>query len=611
MTRLEATATPSAAAPAEPRLAGDWVAAEAPEIGPQVATEQMRMLFAHTTTGTLVATGFALVLAAHVQTRMAPAYLLFWVLLKIGVAVPRILQAQLFRLQGRPGSQGWQDWTVALLALDGAVWGLGGAWMMHVADPELVAVIAASLCSVAAVATFGLQVRFAATAAYVVPMIAPTAISLLLRGDQLGAFAGVSLPLFLGLLLATARRSERRLAEVFTLRFLTDRIAAERQQALELAERQSRVKTRFLATMSHELRTPLHGILGLTRLIRAEHADATLRHRLGLIEHSGEHLLQIINDLLDLSRIEAGRIELHAAPFDLLGELEELVDIYFVRCQERGIGFSAELDLDAPCHLVGDATRLRQVLHNLLGNAVKFTERGEVRLRARRQASDCEFTVSDSGPGIEAADLPHIFDAFTQSGRGGGSSVVGVGLGLNISREIALAMNGRLEVSSRMGEGATFTLTVPLPRLESGPPPVAAAPRMAEDHRLPERVLLAEDNEVNALVVQAMLERYHCHVTHVADGQAAWLHATQAGTRPDIVLMDCQMPVLDGIEATRRIREAERREGWPPVPVVALTANSSNEDRQSCEEAGMNGFLSKPFTAEELHGVLVATTARR
>ncbi|HEV7912919.1 MAG TPA: histidine kinase dimerization/phospho-acceptor domain-containing protein, partial [Albitalea sp.] len=347
------------------------------ELAGLVAGEQLRMIFAHSTVGTVIATVFALFLASHASAHVPHDALLAWVALKVGIVVPRVLLAHLYRARGRPAAAAWHVWTIALLALDGAVWGLGGAWVMGTTT-QIVPVVAASLSCVASIATFGLQVRLAATAAYVVPMILPTSIALLARGDDLGLFAGSGLLLFLGVLLSTAKRSETRLAEVFRLRFLTDRIAAERAEALALANAQSAVKSQFLATMSHEFRTPLHGILGLTRLARSEHPDPALQHRLGLIEHSGEHLLRLINDLLDVSRIEAGRVELDESTFDLAAELDELADVYLVRCDEKGLEFAARIDLPAPCWVRGDPTRVRQVLHNLLGNAIKFTDKGEI-----------------------------------------------------------------------------------------------------------------------------------------------------------------------------------------------------------------------------------------
>ncbi|URI11274.1 ATP-binding protein [Aquincola tertiaricarbonis] len=581
-----------------------------PEVSAQVTTEQLRMLFSHLTLAMVVGTVFAMVLAVYVASRVDPTALWIWVGLKLGVIVPRLAHAQVYRLRGRPGTPGWLRSTVLLLALDGAVWGLGGAWMAQSPHPSLVALISASVCSVAAVASFGLQVRLQATVAYVVPMILPTALSLLLRGDAIGWTGGTGLLMLLALLLATSRRAEQRLAEMFRLRFLNARIAEERALALALAQRESRVKTRFLATMSHELRTPLHGILGLARMMAAEQSDLQLRHRLGLIEHSGEHLLQIINDLLDFSRIEAGRVELKPAPFHLLAELEELVDIYVVRCQERGLQFRARLDIDPEAQVVGDATRLRQVLHNLLGNAVKFTEQGEVVLAARFTGCGLHIVVSDTGPGIAEADLPHIFDAFTQARRPGTVPGAGVGLGLNIAREITQAMRGQLRCESRLGEGTMFELALPLQPLQA-PPAEAANDGQQAPMDLPQRVLLAEDNEVNAMLAEAMLRRLQCEVLHVRDGLAAVAAAGPGPARPDLVLMDCQMPLLDGVEATRRIREAERQGGLQRVPVVALTANSALEDRERCAEAGMDAFLSKPFTEEELKAVMAAVIGGR
>jgi len=576
------------------------------EVAGLVADEQLRMIYAHSTVGTLIATVFALVLAQHVDSSGAVARqaVIAWVVVKLAIAAPRVLLPHLYRLRGRPPGAAWHRRTVALLAVDGAWWGLGGAGLMS-GDAEIVPVVAASLSCVASIATFGLQVRLAATAAYVVPMIGPTAVALLARGDEFGVFAGVGLLLFLGLLLSTAHRSQQRLAEVFRLRFLTDRIAAERADALALARHQSAVKSQFLAAMSHEFRTPLHGILGLARLARAEHPDPALHHRLSLIEHSGEHLLRLINDLLDVSRIEAGRVDVSEAPFDLVAELEELADVYLVRCDEKGLDFSVRIDLPSPCWVSGDATRLRQVLHNLLGNAIKFTSAGQVELRVERQADGrvC-FRVRDTGAGIAPADVPRIFEAFWQAPDVAAVRGSGTGLGLNIAREMSRAMGGDIEAHSEPGRGSEFVLTLPLPP-HAAPESVQAQAREAaalERHEALARaqVLLAEDNDVNALLIQAMLARHDCEVVRVTQGADAVRHATAAQRRPDVVLMDSQMPVMDGLEATRRIRVLELSQGLPRVPIIALTANTAEDDRQQCLQAGMDHFIGKPFTEADL-----------
>ncbi len=579
-----------------------------PELAGQVAGEQLRMIFAHSTVGTVVATVFALFLASHVSGLVPQHEVLLWVVLKVAVVLPRTLLAHLYRVSGRPSQAVWHRWTVALLAVDGACWGLGGVRVMG-GHTELVPVVAASLSCVASVATFGLQVRLAATAAYVVPMIAPAALALLARADDFGLFAGMGLLMILGMLLSSARRSERRLAEVFRLRFLTDRIAAERAQALALAHRQSAVKSQFLATMSHEFRTPLHGILGLTRLARAEHPDPALQHRLGLIEHSGEHLLRLINDLLDVSRIEAGRVELEEAPFDLAAELDELCDLYLVRCDEKGLEFASRIDLPSPCWVLGDVTRVRQVLHNLLGNAIKFTTRGRIELQASRHTDGpMEFRVRDSGPGIAKEDLPHLFEAFWQAPEVQAKRGSGAGLGLNIAREIGRAMGGDIEVASERGRGTDFLLRLPLPSQPAPRGTGVLIDAMEEPQRAlsQARVLLAEDNDVNALVIQAMLARHGCVVVRVAHGADAVRQGMAESVRPDVILMDSQMPVMDGLEATRRIRVLEMAQGLRRVPIVALTANTADDDRQQCLQAGMDHFVGKPFTESELVAVLTA-----
>jgi signal transduction histidine kinase len=576
------------------------------EIHAGVSAEQLRMVYEHMVLGTIVATVFAFALGAHVLTHVPGAPVWPWLGLKVAIALPRAMQAQLYRLRGRPWSRAWQHRTDALLALDGAVWGLGGAWLMT-ESVELVAVVVASLCAVASVATFGLQVRLTSTAAYVVPMILPTSLALLARADRFGLFAGGTLLLFLGVLLGTARRSQKRLAEVFRLRLLTDRISAERAHALEQARRQSLVKTQFLAAMSHELRTPLHGILGLTRVLRRQHEEPELRHRLGLIEHSGEHLLQLINDLLDSSRIEAGRVEIIALEFDLLAELDELTDIYFVRAQERGLRFVANIHLGDECWVRGDPTRLRQVLHNLLGNALKFTEQGHVILDVERADGDTiEFAVQDTGQGIAPEDVSRVFEAFYQGA--GRQRAAGAGLGLSIALEMARAMGGSISCDSAVGRGSMFMLALPLPEVQ---PHQHSLPResawMLGDLSVkPRRVLLAEDNEVNALVVEAMLDHIGCKVAKVDNGDDAVRLGAAPDRDVDLVLMDCQMPVVDGLEATRRIRDRERRLGLRPIPVVALTANTSLDDRDACRAAGMDHFLGKPFTERELLAAVAA-----
>jgi signal transduction histidine kinase/ActR/RegA family two-component response regulator len=448
-------------------------------------------------------------------------------------------------------------------------------------------------------------VRTVATAAYVTPMLVPTALGLVLRGDDFGFIGGVGLLMLLALQLATARGAEQRLAIGVLLRLQAQRLAAEKDAALRLAQHQSAVKSQFLAKLSHELRTPLHGILGLARLLHVDARDAPSRHRVELIEASGRHLLALINDLLDASRIESGRFTLRPERFDPVAEFEQVAELFAQRAADKGLQLETRLALPRPHWVHGDPARWRQVLHNLLGNALKFTHRGAIvlTLAPGDEPDTVRVTVRDSGVGIAAADLARIFDAFEQSDAGAVGASEGAGLGLTIAREIAREMGGDIRAQSRLGEGSTFVFDARLPAAQAptqADPGAPAAPAAVAVATLPRRVLVAEDDEVNALIVGAYLEKLGIAAERVVNGREAVRHALREADRPDLVLMDCRMPEMDGLEATREIRLQERALGLPRLPVVALTATATDSERTLCLAAGMDDFVAKPFTMDEL-----------
>jgi len=578
-----------------------------------VADEQLRMVWSHARTGTVIATAFAILLALLLRGSVATAAAVdAWLAAKIAVAAVRVAQGWRYRRAGQPGGRRWRFATHALLALDGALWGVAG--LASTAGPiPLTSLIAASLACVACVATFGLQVSLRATAAYVVPILAPTAAGLLLRADEVGSLGGTGLLMLLALQLVTAQRSQQRVVESVLLRVRAETLAAEKAEALKLALRQSAVKTQFLAKMSHELRTPLHGILGIARLLHLEANDSAVLRRVELIEQSGTHLLGLINDLLDISRHDAGQLVLHDERFDLTEQLRLVAGIYAVRAEEKGLAFDLSLALEARHLVVGDPARLRQVLHNLLGNAIKFTHRGSIGLDAAvDDAPDVvRVAVRDSGAGIAADELPHMFEAFRQSTAAQARPADGAGLGLTIAREIALAMGGDIVASSTLGVGTTMVFTARLPRAPAGD---AATPSAAAAAAAPDRsrlVLLAEDDDVNALIATSYLDHFGLASERVRDGKEAVRHALREFNRPQLVLMDCRMPVMDGFAATREIRTQERTLGLPHVPVIALTATDTSADREACLAAGMDDFLSKPFSGDELAHALDRWIASR
>ena len=319
-----------------------------------------------------------------------------------------------------------------------------------------------------------------------------------------------------------------------------------------------------------------------------------------LIRSSGEHLLELIGALLDVSRIDSGKLVLHAAPVDLAAELKAIADLYALRASSKGLGFEPDLRLGESYWAAADLTRVRQVLHNLLGNAMKFTKRGVIALNVWDLGSTFVCEVTDTGPGIDAKELPYIFDAFHQTEVTASNSLEGAGLGLTIARELARAMGGDLTVASTVGVGSRFRFEFKATRLRPAELPAFARDSTAEPKNLKSnfRVLVVEDNDVNALIAIAYLEQLGVAATHVPDGRQG-VEGAFATPRPDLILMDCRMPVLDGLAATKEIRMIERSTNKARVPVIALTANPSDDDRAECYEAGMDGFLTKPFTGAQ------------
>lgn len=595
----------------------DRVAAElglrlTPALRDQVAQEQLRMVLTHTRVGTIAATLFAVMAAWHFRG-LVPAWQVdTWIVAKLLVAAARIGLAQGFgrRREGTQASgaaqlaaeQGhsrrWLAWTLLLLALDGVVWGVAAYRMMGEAQTTAVLVMAA-VDAVTCVATFGLQAHLPSAAAYVAPMLLASALGLAQRGDDIAALTASCQLLLLALQLSTAHGTTRRLAAGFLLRLNAQQLAAEKDAALALAQQQSALRVQFLAKISHELRTPLHGILGLARLLHLESADPQVTRQVELIESSGTHLLGLINDLLDVSRTESGRFSLRSERFELRQQVEQVAEVFALRAADRGLAFHWRADLPTPHWVRGDAARLRQVLHNLLGNAVKFTRQGEVRLDVTLADGDTvRLAVRDTGPGIGEAEQARIFQPFHQAERAGNAPTDGVGLGLTIAREIAQAMGGDITLDSRPGAGACFVFSARLPAAPALPRSATVDADTAE--QLPGRVLVAEDDDVNALIVCGYLERLGIAHERVPDGKQAVGRALRDTDRPERVLMDCRMPVMDGLAATREIRAQERTLNLPRVPIIALTATLTDSDRLDCLAAGMDEVIGKPFSMEQL-----------
>ncbi|MBI5277207.1 MAG: PAS-domain containing protein [Burkholderiales bacterium] len=393
-----------------------------------------------------------------------------------------------------------------------------------------------------------------------------------------------------------------------TNRDITQRKAMEDgvRAAKEAAEKASRAKSDFLSTVSHEIRTPLNGVLGMLELVRNSRLEPEDRHRLDVAESSARQLLDLINDLLDIGKIEAGQVELESLPTNLPDLVDELSMAYGPRSRAKGLQFAASLAPGVPRVVLCDPVRLRQVLGNLLANALKFTERGQVLLRIEDapQPGVLAFTVQDTGIGISEEGVARLFKRFSQADSSTTRKYGGTGLGLSIVRQLCELMGGSVTVRSMEGLGSAFTCLLPLP--ESGEEATSAA--LAETlPPLPQglRILVAEDNPVNREVVRGMLKAIGLDdVTMAEDGDVARRMALEQ--RFDVILMDCLMPVMDGYEATRALRSASYQR-----PIVALTANASTAERDKCFAAGMDHFVTKPVSGAALAEALLAAVSGR
>jgi len=401
----------------------------------------------------------------------------------------------------------------------------------------------------------------------------------------------------------------RPLSLLGAIRNITDQKLAEQAfiRAKEEAEAANVAKSTFLATMSHEIRTPLNGVLGMAQVLAGEDLSPAQQERVRIIQQSGQSLLAILNDLLDLAKIEAGKLTLEEAEFSLDELARGAHGAFSGVAEQKDLRFRMEIAPEAKGVYLGDSTRVRQILYNLISNALKFTETGGVDVAVAAGDPGLVLTVHDSGIGIPADRLDQLFEKFEQADTSTTRKFGGTGLGLSICRDLADLMGGSIKAESRPGEGTTFTVSLPLPRVANPAKVdirdgVSGAEIGERTGQTALRVLAAEDNAVNQLVLKTMLEQVGIAPTIVADGRAAvkaW--ESQAW---DLVLMDVQMPVLDGIAATRAIRAREAALGRPRTPILALTANAMTHHVAEYLAADMDGFVAKPIEVGQLFAAI-------
>lgn len=399
---------------------------------------------------------------------------------------------------------------------------------------------------------------------------------------------------------------------IYALRRSIRSRTAEIRVLLERAEEASRAKSEFLANLSHEIRTPIHGIQGMHSLLLESTLTPGQREELIIAQDATKHLLALLDDVLDFSRIEAGKLTLESVPFDPGRVVKGAARTFAPKARQKGLDFRSQLN-DLPNLVAGDAIRLRQVLFNLLSNAIKFTHSGRIEVRAWRHSESLEgirlrFEVQDTGIGIPPEQQSAIFESFRQVDGSISRRFGGTGLGLSIARSLVQQMKGEMGVRSEAGKGSTFWFTAVFSAVDAAasgdtPEEITADPQKWQaDPSQPLRILVAEDNDVNQRLVRRMLEKDGHLVTMVGDGDSAL--AAWNNNQFDVILMDVQMPGKDGLQTASAIREAENATGAPRVPIFALTAHSMKGDYDRCLGAGMDNCLIKPFSQQDLRRIL-------
>ena len=577
-----------------------------------IARKQLELVYGSTYVNQIAAIIIDALFAGIIHKWSNRSDIWIWLALLVTTAVGRIILYRCYKTNppADPELRKWLNFYFIVVMISGIVWAVGSVWFFEQDDPVVCFFIAMVIAGVVSGALPNLAPYYPSFCIFAIPILLSFAVRNLIAGRAEYFVLGALTLLFAGVLLSSARFFNRILLDTLRLNIEKETLVEHLERERAIAEAANCAKSDFLAAMSHEIRTPLNGVLGMVGVLEDTPLSGQQQDYLKSIHMSANTLLALINDILDFSSIEAGKVSIELLPFDPSDVCREVAHLFDFAVKSKELEFTLLADRDFDGKVIGDANRIRQILINLVSNAVKFTEKGTITLKLIVQDGDengvlLHFLVIDSGMGIPADKISLLFNKFSQVSESLKHRVQGTGLGLAICKGLSAILGGEIGVESEFGKGSSFWFKIRLPRagLVATASNVPAPETMAQEIRDDIKgcyVLVADDVELNRMLMVINLEKEGCRVDVAENGAEAAEMAIKSNF--DIILMDCVMPHMDGYEATVKIREFEAATDRH-VPIIALTANAIVGEREKCIAAGMDDFLTKPFI---MHDVLAA-----